>query len=239
MYKENNFLDCWFDLLLVPQGAEYQAVLKGISKSSSKVKLKSVPAGVKAITKFLEEWEQNSYFLKELPQTVMMIGLGGSLSPKNSIGDIVVYKECTSLQSQLNEYKQCDIFLSQLVLKKLKDKCILGRGITNHYVISSAKEKQTLGKIYKADVIDMEGLALLNWGRKWNISVIIIRIISDSCQQDMPDLRNVFDIDGNLKYFHLAIQMIKKPLLSIDLICSSLKSLNVLRKSIKQLMFCL
>ena len=105
--------------------------------------------------------------------------------------------------------------------------------------MSSAKEKQTLGETYKADVIDMEGMALLNWSRKWNISVVIVRVISDSCQQDLPDLRNVFGIGGNLRYFYLAFQMIKKPLLSIHFIYSSLKSLNVLRKIIKQLIFCL
>ncbi len=239
MYKENNFLDCWFDLLFVPQGAEYQAVFQGISKSSSKIKIKSVPAGMKAITKFLEEWEQDSRFLNELPKTIMMIGLGGSLSPNHLVGDVVVYKDCTSLQFKLNKYKQCDPFLNQLVIERLKHSCTLGRGITNQYVMSSAKEKQTLGETYKADVIDMEGMALLNWSRKWNISVVIVRVISDSCQQDLPDLRNVFGIGGNLRYFYLAFQMIKKPLLSIHFIYSSLKSLNVLRKIIKQLIFCL
>ena len=237
MYKENNFLGCWFDLLFVPQGAEYQAVFQRISKSSSKIKIKSVPAGMEAITEFLEEWEQDSCFLKKLPKTIMMIGLGGSLSPNHSVGDIVVYKDCTSLQFKLNKYKQCDPFLNQLVIERLKHKCALGRGITNKHVMSYAREKQTLGETYKADVIDMEGMALLNWSQKWNISVVIVRVISDGCQQNLPDLRNVFGIDGNLQYFYLAFQMIKKPLLSIHFIYSSLKSLNVLKKVIKQLIF--
>ena len=237
MYKKNNFLDCWFDTLLVPQGAEYQAVLQGIKKNPNTINIKSIPAGVKAVTEFLEKWEQNPYFLKELPKTIMMIGLGGSLSPKHSIGDIIIYEECTSLESKTNECRQCDPFLSKLVIEKLKGKCTFGKGITGQYVMSSAKEKQVLEKTYKADVIDMEGIALLNWSRKWNISVIVIRVISDNCQQDLPDLRDVFGVDGKLQYFYLAYQMIKKPLSSIHLIYSSLKSLNVLKETIRQLIF--
>lgn len=124
----------------------------------------------------------------------------------------------------------CDQFLTERLFKQLGNKTIIGEGISSDRIICSAEEKLLLGKKYQADVVDMEGYALLNWSEKLNIPVAMIRVISDGCQQDLPDLTGAFTEDGSLRPFIIARQMLTNPSNSIHLISSSLRSLQVLKE---------
>ncbi|MGB5772493.1 MAG: purine phosphorylase, partial [Crocosphaera sp.] len=130
---------------------------------------------------------------------------------------------------------QCDHFLTKWVFQQLGNTTFWGRGITSDRVVCSAQKKLLLGQKYQADVVDMEGFALLNWSQQWGIPVAMIRVISDNCQQDLPDLTEAFGADGSLQPLILARQMLKNPSNSIHLIQSSLKSLQVLKETARKL----
>ncbi|MDJ0580729.1 purine phosphorylase [Crocosphaera sp.] len=219
-----------FATVLVPQGMEYQAVYQGIGINKSKFKIIAIPAGIQPLTNFLEQWQQSPNFLDKISQRLILMGLGGSLSLNYSVGDVILYKKCGLMDYSQESKGSCDQFLTNALFQQLGNMTIIGEGISSDRIICSAEEKLLLGKKYQADVVDMEGYALLNWSDKLNIPVAMIRVISDGCQQDLPDLTDAFMEDGSLQPLILARQMLKNPSNSIHLIRSSLKSLQVLQE---------
>ncbi|MDJ0597304.1 MAG: purine phosphorylase [Crocosphaera sp.] len=224
-----------FDTVLVPQGMEYKAVFQGMETNQSKLKIIAIPAGIQPLTKFLEQWQQTPDFLDKLPQGLILMGLGGSLSQNYSVGDVILYKKCGLMDYSQESKGQCNQFLTERLFKQLGNRTFIGKGITSDRVICSAQEKLLLGQKYQADVVDMEGYALLNWSQKLNIPVAMIRVISDGCKQDLPDLTNAFAENGSIQPLILARQMLKNPSNSIHLIRSSLKSLQVLKEVAKKI----
>ncbi|MGK7942481.1 MAG: purine phosphorylase [Crocosphaera sp.] len=230
LHYNHNSLDPSFDTVLVPQGMEYKAVVSGMAKNRSKINIIAIPAGIEPLTRFLKQWQQSRDFINKLPQGLILMGLGGSLSPNYSVGDVILYRDCALMDDSQEEWASCNQFLNQWVFEQLGNRCFWGRGITSDRIICSAQEKLLLGKKYQADVVDMEGMALLKWSQQWNIPVAMIRVISDGCQQDLPDLSKAFNSDGSLQPFIITRQMLKNPSNSIHLIRSSLKSLRVLKE---------
>ncbi|ACB53148.1 hypothetical protein cce_3800 [Crocosphaera subtropica ATCC 51142] len=219
-----------FDTVLVPQGMEYKTVRQGMGKNKSKVNIIPIPVGIKPLTNFLEQWQQCPDFLNKLPQGLILMGLGGSLSKKYSVGDVILYKKCGLMDDSQESKGQCNHFLTERLFQLLGNSTFMGTGITSDHVICSAQEKLLLGKKYQADVVDMEGYALWNWSQKLGIPVAMIRVISDNCEQDLPNLTKAFREDGSLQPLILARQMLKNPSNSIHLIRSSLTSLRVLKE---------
>ncbi|MDJ0659090.1 MAG: purine phosphorylase [Crocosphaera sp.] len=219
-----------FDTVLVPQGTEYKAVSQGIAKNPLNLKIIAIPAGIKPLNNFLEKWQQTPEFLNKVPKGLILMGLGGSLSLNYAVGDVILCQECALMDDSQESKGQCNQFLAESLFKQLGSRTFIGKGITSDRVICSAQEKLLLGRKYQADVVDMESYALLNWSQKLGIPVAMIRVISDGCQQDLPDLTKAFKEDGSLQPLILARKMLKNPSNSIHLIRSSLKSLQVLRE---------
>ncbi len=81
--------------ILVPQGAEYKAVCRGLSRVKPPIPLVvPIPVSPKPVTRYLERWQQAGHFLKYPKPKVLLMGLCGSLSPHYAIGDIVLYQDC-------------------------------------------------------------------------------------------------------------------------------------------------
>ncbi len=83
------------ETILVPQGAEYKAVCRGLSRvKPSKPLVVPIPISPKPVTRYLERWQQAGHFLNYPKLRVLLMGLCGSLSPHYAIGDIVLYQDC-------------------------------------------------------------------------------------------------------------------------------------------------
>lgn len=79
------------DAILVPQGAEYQAVYRGLKRAKcQQIKVNSIPIGINHITEHLEQ----QLFWQLEPQTVLIMGLCGSLSVRHHVGDKILYRSC-------------------------------------------------------------------------------------------------------------------------------------------------
>lgn len=214
--------------ILVPQGAEYQAVCRGLNHiNSPKPVVLPIPIGCKALTNHLEKLQHAGHFLKDPPQNVLLMGLGGSLSSQYSVGDVVVYQECVD---ETNSSQSCDGELTVLIHNKLKDNAYLVRGLTSDRIIYSASEKQHLGQLYNAGVVDMEGFAALEVLNKIGIAVGMVRVISDDIHHELPNLASAISPDGALMPLPLALGMIRQPIAATRLIWGSLHGLRVLEK---------
>lgn len=207
------------DFILVPAGNEYQAVLRGLGKPHQQ-KIIPIPIGYKPCLSSL----------KNFPDTakVLLMGLGGSLSPDYGIGDVVIYQDCNyNTQIQQTDHKLTNLLIDKLALKTRK-----ARGLTSDRLIYSATEKLALGNKYDAQIVDMEAFAVLE---KFT-QVGIIRVISDDCQEDLPDISGAITAEGKLKPLSLAYGMLRNPYGAILLIQGSLKSLKILTEVAKGLM---
>ncbi|MBD2448237.1 phosphorylase [Nostoc sp. FACHB-152] len=233
--------------ILVPQGAEYQAVCRGLSQVTGlKPDVLSIPVGIKPLTQYLKQWQQQPSFFAQIPQPmqiqpenksslfqpqVLVMGLCGSLSQRYTVGDIVLYQNCT-YQGQIQE---CDQLFTTQLYSRLRQQVSLVKGLTSDRVIWSAKEKRHLGELFEADVVDMESFAALEFFEQIGIAATVIRVVSDDCQRDIPNLTSAISADGSLQTLPLAWRFIRQPIAATRLIRGSLQGLKVLEKLIPSL----
>jgi nucleoside phosphorylase len=221
-------------LILVPQGAEYQAILAAIKKIAHSPVILPIPVGKLAVTKHLHEWRQNNPNFS--PTGVILMGLGGSLSAEFGLGQTVLLESCLNYQNnQADQEKLSDRTLSDWVQQKLGKNIRQVQGLTSDRVIIDATEKQELGKNFNRQVVEMEGWAVLSFFKELGMPATIIRVISDEVSQSLPDLSKIYDSQGQLNAIALSFALGKKPIAGYRLIVGSLKSLKILNQITRKL----
>jgi nucleoside phosphorylase len=216
-----------FDLILVPQGQEYQSVYRGFSKvDQPQIKVVPIPIFATDINNIILKLElkENNKICK-----ILVLGLAGSLSEKYQVGDIVIYQEV--IDKVTGKAYQIQPELIREIQDQLEEKGKIVRGLTSDRLIWSAQEKQQLGQETETDVVDMEGSAILEALDPQRYSVAILRVISDDCNHDLPDLNQAIAPDGSLKPLPLAFSFLKAPLAALRLIRGSLLSLKILQQT--------
>ncbi len=222
--------------ILVPQGAEYKAVCRGLRICKHKPVVLSIPAGTKPLSKYLQNYKWQEHFQNYPQPKVLLMGLCGGLNPRHSVGDIVLYEDCVyRSDNHSNLIMECDRSLTQQLYSHFQEKVSLVKGLTSDGVVFSANEKQRLAEISGASVVDMEGFVALDFFRQIGVSVAMLRVVSDDCKYDLPDLSQVFDANGFLKPSQLATAMLQQPIAATRLIRGSLRGLQVLEEVSKQL----
>lgn len=197
----------------MPQGAEYRAVIKAQTKNRWQGKIVAIPIGVRAVVKFLGEMGNFSTYSQ-----VLGLGLCGSLNPKLKVGDMVVYSSCFDL---LKAHSLACSYYPPL-------NCPVVKSCTSDRLVHLAKHKQDLYRQTQTDVVDMEGYGILQFYQNLGIPVGMVRVVSDDCQQDLPDLSSAIDDQGNLKPLPMATTFLQQPQAALRLIRGSLQALAVL-----------
>jgi len=216
------------DTILVPQGSEYQAVMKGWQKKPTCPSILEIPVGGKAVEKALLRELMSQKIGANSPQGIIVMGLAGSLSPQLKRGQIVLYRSCLDLES--GQLLFCDSSATGYLAEKLGHKVQLVEALSSDRVITEAEEKQNLGKRYQVQVVDMEGAAILKFFAAQQIPVVILRVISDEINQSLPDLSQVYNSAGELQTWPLTKALISQPITGFNLIRSSLYALKILEK---------
>ena len=210
------------DIIVVPQGAEYQAVCRGLPKHSlDSVQIITIPMGTKNLPQVLTSYSQQL----SLAQNVLIMGLCGSLSQLYNVGDVILVKSCQDL---LNSQISLDLDLTIKLQNILSVDLVAG--LTSDRIITQAQEKQKLAQQYSVSVVEMEGYAYVRELQQRGISVAMLRVVSDGLRGDIPDLSNAIDHQGNIKGIPMAIAFIKQPLAAIRLIRGSLMGLKALEQ---------
>ncbi|MEH1895678.1 MAG: phosphorylase [Nostoc sp.] len=220
-----NFLP--INTILVPQGAEYKAVCRGLSGvTGSMPTVVAIPVGMKPLLKYLQQAQ-----VLAPKSRVLIMGICGSLSDRYPVGDIVLYQDCV----YQGKRQECDRTLTTQLHSCIPEKVSLVKSLTSDRVIWSAAEKRHLGETLAADVVDMEGFTALEFFNAAKVSVAMLRVVSDNCQHDIPDLTPAINSNGSLNPFPLAIGMLRQPLAATRLIRGSLTALKVLEQVTNQL----
>ncbi|MDX2228848.1 MAG: phosphorylase [Leptolyngbyaceae cyanobacterium bins.349] len=220
--------------ILVPQGAEHRAVCRGLGNVLHPPAVFPVPVGAIALTAHLEQLQQSGCFWQG--QQVLIMGLCGGLSPTVGVGAGVLYDACTMAPPDgATAWLPCDHTLNAAI------RCVLGEAIqsvqavTSDRVVARASEKADLAQQSGAIVVDMEGYAALQVLLGWGVAVATLRVVSDDCQHDIPNLAAAFDDRGALQPMALAIAMLKQPIAALRLIRGSTESLKILQNLTSEL----
>jgi nucleoside phosphorylase len=208
--------------ILVCDGDEFKAIKKGFSNHQIAENIFVLPIGINAVNKLLKQTMTNH-------QKALLIGLGGSLSRKYQVGDVVIYESCSYLEQGKMITKNCDRILNNLLQSKLNASLV--QGLTTDKLVASPSEKELLNQQFNCTVVDMETYAVMNYFE----SVSVIRVISDNVDDFLPNLNSAITPDGKLDKLKMTIAFLKEPLKAVKLIQNALISLKKLEQISRQL----
>lgn len=139
--------------------------------------------------------------LKSNPkQLVLLTGVCGALNPKLRCGDAVTAFEIVNDVSEL----------SALPL----DGVWAGRVICSDQVVQTAREKAALYERSRADVVEMESMAVAQACLEAGAPFHFLKIVSDEACEDLPDLSTAFLPDGMLTR---ALELLSEKLKAIEI----------------------
>ncbi|MBF2079447.1 MAG: phosphorylase [Synechococcales cyanobacterium T60_A2020_003] len=188
-----------------------------------KPQLIAIPAGPEALKQFLETEKHQPW---QTAKTMLLMGLGGSLSPECEIGrGVLIDRVWNLLNPESPECTFCDSILTQTILQRCSSLSV-ATGVTSDRVITSAQEKRTLGDRYSASVVDMESAVLVQ--AIPHAQLAVLRVISDDCHHDLPNIEQAIAPDGSLRPVVLALRFLQRPLAAARLVRGSLKGLKTL-----------
>lgn len=214
------------DTIVVPQGAEYQAICRGLRRTNTKVTVLKIPIGTNNVTQVLA----NHSARLANSQQVLLLGLCGSLNPAYRVGDRILVRRCQDLAGNQIE---CDRQLSL----KLQDKLSIDlvSALTSDRSIVEAAEKLELSQQYPVSIVEMEGYSYLSQLQQQGKAVAMLRVVSDDLKGDLPNLEPAIDRQGNLRTIPLAIAFLQQPVAAMRLIRGSLAGLKALEQTIVKL----
>ena len=207
------------DTIVVPQGAEYQAVCRGLHQAGvNNIEIIAIPIGV-----FVDRFLSDNRDKLNNSAGVLIMGLCGSLTNTYHLGDSVLVTaiRCLNRSNLLLAPK-----LTAEIQQKLAIEAVVG--LTSDRIITQAREKLTLAQKYNASIVEMEGYDYVTKLQQQGISVAMLRVVSDNSQGNIPDLNKAIDSQGNLQTLPMTIALIKQPIAAIRLIRGSLTGLKAL-----------
>lgn len=215
------------DTIVVPQGAEYQAVCRGLKQAKvKKPQVISIPIGMNHVQQILSD----RVFKPKKPQKVLIMGLCGSLVPQYAVGNVVLYQSCWNLE---HEHLNLDNSLNTMIQEILAVNLVTG--LTSDRLIYQTKAKYNLSQQYPVSVVDMEGYGYIKELQQKGVSVAMLRVVSDNLSGDIPDLSKSIDENGNLNNISMAIAFIQHPIAATRLIKGSLTGLKILQQVTQKL----
>jgi nucleoside phosphorylase len=200
-------------VVLVPQGAECQAVKRGLRRERQ-AEVMAIPAGLEPV----QNWLAKQADLRSVDRVIVM-GLCGGLRDDLAIGDAVVYTSCQNFAQQSWQCKVVSFGNAKSV-----------KAISSNKIIATPQEKRFIREKYGCDVVDMEGTAILAFFAALNIPVTMLRVVSDDAAGDIPDLSAAIDPNGKLQGRQLAIGLIKEPRKGLRLLRGAIVGLRALAK---------
>lgn len=215
------------DTIVVPQGAEYQAICRGLKSTNlENIQVIAIPIGAGQSDRIL------SYYSKTIDNAtgILIAGLSGSLSATHTVGDSVLIGQCQDWQHrQVNLDRQ----LSEAIEQKLSLSSVTA--LTSNRIITQSQEKLLLARQYSAAIVEMEGYDYITALQKRGKKLAMLRTISDDLKSNLPDLNRAIDHQGNLNYLPMAIAFIRQPIAAANLIRGSWTGLNRLEQIIARL----
>lgn len=226
-------------IILVPSGAEHRAIVAGLTTLSNSRKdfsppfVIDIPIGPEAVQHTLNGLKENRVIPTEA--NVLLLGLGGSLVTDLDVGAIAVLKSCVATWHHEPMPLEGDPTLLEWLTKTLNGQATPTLGVTSQRLICSTTEKAKLHEQSRASVVDMEGYSVMKFCQDHGLRSAVLRVISDGCTHDVPDINAAITPDGTLKTRSMALEFLRHPISAVQLIRGSLTGLKILRTVVQQL----
>ena len=135
------------------------------------------------------------FLAKNLPKLVLTCGFAGGLDPELESGEVVFMTGYPALEERLVDVD-----------------AIMANFLSSPRIATTAAEKKQLRAKTGADVVEMESGAILAVCRESRIPCAMLRVISDTADEDLPlDFNKLVNENANLNYAKLAWAIIKVP----------------------------
>jgi nucleoside phosphorylase len=167
------------------------------------------------------------------PESVVIIGLCGGLSPSLPEGRIVAYKDCR-FTGATKPLLRCSEAVVDSVIELLKSSgvvCDRVVGITSPRFATTPDERVVLAQ-QGATVVDMESYLILEKARAAGISSLVLRVISDSFYRKLPDFNRALKADGSLDGWKALRVALGSPLQTAKLIAANRRAMQHLGKAL-------
>lgn len=166
------------------------------------------------------------------PDAVVVAGTCGSLSRTIKEGDVIFYSGClsTSKADRLN----CNATLAKHFKNRLNLRGFLCRsalGISSPRVATSQSEKLELAKS-GAEVVDMESYEIVAAAGQAGLPVVVIRVVSDSLDRQIPDFNFILRENGEIDPINLLKLGIRSPILTTTTLAAIHRAVGKLRSAL-------
>ena len=178
-------------ILLVPQGAEEQAVRRAAPGAT----VVAIHAGARAAD-----------LPADLPDGLLVVmGLCGALRGLQT-GETAIFRD---VADEAGRY-QFDDELVQTLHAALPDAKLV-HGCTIDHVVTRATERAALAAAYSADAVDMEGTHVARALGARGRASLIVRVASDDPRYDLPPIEDAIGPDGAIRPLQLLAAFAQRP----------------------------
>jgi nucleoside phosphorylase len=170
---------------------------------------------------------------REAPGAVIITGSCGSLTHSLKEGSVVIYTDCLSADGQLPT--PCSAPAVDSVTDRLWREgmeCTRVVGITTPRIATTAKEKLDLARS-GAGAVDMESYELVAAAAARGIPSLVIRVVSDSVERDLPDFNRALKPDGTVNPWAMLRIVLGSPLRTAKLVSLNRKAMATLTPALR------
>jgi len=152
---------------------------------------------------------------------VLSLGYGGGMVRELRSGDLIIVREIS-----LGNYQDGEGILKssgnlvELAVRAMKNygsPIFLGRGLTVDHLVTRTEEKVNLHEISGAEVLDMESYYISEIATYQKIPILIVRVISDTVDENIPPLDQFLDPSGALLWSPMIQYYLSNPKNVLDL----------------------
>jgi adenosylhomocysteine nucleosidase len=143
---------------------------------------------------------------------VAVFGIGGALSPTLAVGDVVLGVHTRLVEG--DPLPGCPATLARTAARLTAAGFTVHQGdhLTTPQVVCHAAEKRRLHAQTTALVVDMESHAIARAAQRSELPLLLVRIISDDAQQDLPNLNAGLDPNYALRPLEMSATLLFHPL---------------------------
>ncbi len=173
--------------------------------------------------------------LAERPDAVLVIGLCGGLTETLPEQRIVAYTECLSTGPNKAPPLQCSPLLTDGVVRRLQQQGIaIDRviGITSPRIATTKADRLALAKSGAA-AVDMESYPIVSAAARAGVPAVVLRVVSDSVDAEMPDFNRALNADGALNGPRALWIALGSPLETLRLLASNKRAMERLKPAVK------
>jgi nucleoside phosphorylase len=188
-------------------------------------------------TEVLRPWLQNggssALVSGPKPDFVLVTGLCGGLTKFEREYELVNYANCLSDRDK-NGLACNEPLIETLstTLSSHRIRCRIVDGITSPRVATNRADREALARS-GANVVDMESYEILALAALARIPAAVLRVVSDSCDREIPDLNKAIDTEGNFDGRKALRIALGSPVRTLRLIAANKRALDVLRPALR------